>query len=512
MASVAPISRTPAAPVSAAPAAPDPRVRTRRPPRRLVWFVLGVLSFLAVREAINRTTYADQLVASLLSRDTPGHADVIVVPAAGLTAACTPNLNSLRRTLLAARLYRAGRAPLVLFSGGRPRSGNLTCSVAAVMAKMAVEIGVPESAVRIEHESRTTHENAAESAPMLTAMGATRILLVTDRLHMVRAAASYAHFGFAIERATIPIYEGHRDNVDMLAAGLRELVAIRYYEWKGWIGDPWPEEARVRSGPAPRSAAAVAASTAAASPVEGNPVEGNPVQGNPVEATTAATATTTSPPAPDATMMQNMPANPAGPLVLLGASYAGGWKAATLGGLPVVNKGVAGQQSFELLARFDADVVSAQPRAVVLWGFANDVFRAPRERIADSMARMHASFIEMIARARAHGIEPIIATEVTIRAPNTWSDWAMSWVGWVLRKTSYQEYVNGHILAQNAWLRDTAKQQGLLLLDLQPVVAEASGARGRAYAQADGSHISEAGYEALAAYVNPRLAVHFKRP
>ena len=47
--------------------------------------------------------------------------------------------------------------------------------------------------------------------------------------------------------------------------------------------------------------------------------------------------------------------------------------------MPVINRGVAGQQSFELLARFDNDVVPERPRAVILWGFINDIFRAPSD-------------------------------------------------------------------------------------------------------------------------------------
>ena len=472
-------------PSSAAPAAPT--VPGRRPPRRLVWFLLGVLSVFAAREIVNRSAWPDALMRPLLVRDTPGPADVIVVPGAGLTAACTPNLNSVRRTLLAARMYRAGRAPLLLFAGGRPRTGDLSCRVGAVMAQLAIEVGVPAAAVRVEDESRTTHMNAELSAPVLHQLGARRILIVTDRLHMVRAAASYAHHGFAIERASIPVFEGHRDNVEMLAGGLRELVAIRYYRWKGWIEDPWAPGSRALTPPA---------------------------AGTAHDGVVPILASLSAPRAAPLSAMPQPPAlaHPTGPLVVLGASYAGGWKVAALGGVPVVNKGVTGQQSFELLARFDADVLPARPRAVVLWGFANDVFRAPRASVDASMARMRASVTEMIARARAHRIDPILATEVTIREPNTWKDWAAGSVGWLLGKTSYQQYVNGHILAQNAWIRETAQREGLLLLDLQPVVSEAAGQRRAAFAQPDGSHINEAGYAALTAYAEQRLVAHFRRP
>ena len=475
-------------PVPASPAPTQPAA-SRKAPRRLVWFLVGVASVFGAREIINRSAWPDALIGPLLVQDTSGAADVIVVPGAGLTNACTPNLNSVRRSLLAARLYRAGRAPALLFSGGRPRTGDLACRVGAVMAQLAVEVGVPAGAVHVEDESRTTHMNAELSAPILRRLGARRLLIVTDRLHMVRAAACYAHYGFAIERASIPVFEGHRDNIDMLAGGLREFVAIRFYRWKGWIEDPWAPGSRALS---PRRDSAVPRSIEPAARLVLASLRG-PSVGHTV-------------------MPQPAPTRRTGPVVILGASYAGGWKVAALGGVPVVNKGIAGQQSSELLARFDADVLPAQPRAVVIWGFANDVFRAPRATVDAAMTRIRSNVGEMVARARRHDIEPILATEVTIREPNTWKDWAQGWVGWLLGKTSYQQYVNTHILAQNRWIRETAEREGLLLLDLQPVVSAADGTRRPAFAQDDGSHISEAGYGALTAYADPVLAAHFRGP
>jgi uncharacterized SAM-binding protein YcdF (DUF218 family)/lysophospholipase L1-like esterase len=478
-------------PTAPAPSSPNGRQRAGTPPRRITWFLLGALAVLGARQLTNRLSWPDYLMRPLLVGDTAGHADVIVVPGAGLSDACTPNLNAVRRTLLAARLYRAGRAPLILISGGRPRAGDLRCTVASVMAQLAVEIGVPPEAVRIERESRTTHKNAELSAPILRELGAKRILIVTDRLHMVRATAAYAHYGFAIERASVPVYEGHRDNVEMLLAGFREMIAIEWYRYKGWIDNPW-------ASPSGTGAAATALPDAG----RDARVMGASVGG-------AAPRETVMPQTPSPPQASTSPAPPQrleGPLVVLGASYAAGWKVPSLGGVPVLNKGVAGQQSFELLARFDADVVALRPRAVVIWGFANDVFRADRARADDAMTRMRQSVTAMIAQARAAGIEPILATEVTIREPNTWSDWFAGWAGWALGKTSYQAYVNSHILAQNAWLRDTANRERLLILDLQPVIGEPGGRRYKDFAADDGSHINDAGYAALTAYAEPHIA------
>lgn len=196
-------------------------------------------------------------------------------------------------------------------------------------------------------------------------------------------------------------------------------------------------------------------------------------------------------------------------VVLLGASYAEGWTL-TLPGNPVINKGVTGQQTFELLARFDRDVVGARPRAVIVWGFINDVFRAPEGKVEESLARARKSLEEIVGRARAAGIEPILATEVTLRTRGeTWSDTLRAWVGTLLGRSSYQETINQHVLATNDWLRGYAKEQRLLLLDLQPVVSDSSGARLPECAKPDGSHISDEGYRRLSAYAEPLLRSHF---
>jgi lysophospholipase L1-like esterase len=193
-------------------------------------------------------------------------------------------------------------------------------------------------------------------------------------------------------------------------------------------------------------------------------------------------------------------------VVILGASYAANWKVAELGGVPVVNAGVPGQISSEMLDRFDRDVVAARPRAVVMWGFINDIFRA--DDMERSRARVRESYLEMIKRARAEGIEPILATEVTIRPAKAFVETVMSTIGWLLGKLSYQDQVNRHVMELNQWLREYARNEAILVLDLQGALADADGQRRREYATDDGSHISAEGYDALTTYARPILTRH----
>jgi lysophospholipase L1-like esterase len=334
------------------------------------------------------------------------------------------------------------------------------------MSRLAGELGVPAEARLTEEVSHSTHENAEFSAPILRRLGARRILVVSDRLHMPRAAGAFAAAGFAVERASVPVFASHPDNVSMLYYGLREYVALLYYRERGWL-----------------DAAAAPAPTAAATPA----------------------ASTTMPAA------VSPPAWPDGPIVILGASYAAGWQPARLGGHAVVNAGVPGEESWQLLARFDRDVLAHHPRAVILWGFINDIHRAPKDRIDQAVTRAKATFVTMIEKARAAGIEPIVATELTIRPVDTWSETIAGWVGWVMRKESYQAGVNRRVMEVNAWLRDLGRRDGLLVLDLHPRLSDADGVRAKAFVKEDGSHIPSAGYQAIDAYAVPLLDAHLRR-
>jgi uncharacterized SAM-binding protein YcdF (DUF218 family)/lysophospholipase L1-like esterase len=426
--------------------------------RFIAGLLLGVALVFAVRLLINETTFPDRIVAPLLLADTSGPADTIVVMGAAVVGDCIPNKNGVRRVLLGTKLWRERRAPVMLFTGGRAEGA---CPVADAMATLARETGVPAARVYTETGSLTTRENGELSALLLRRLGARRLLVVTDRLHMRRAAGTFRELGFAVEQASVPVYEGHDDNVEMLTAAFREFAAVGYYRARGWLGSPSP----AREAPV---------GTAGLEYGTGNGMHGD---------------------------VKND-----GPVVLLGASYAKGWNPRRVAGADVVNKGIAGQQSFEMLARFDSDVVANGPRAVILWGFINDIFRAGDAEQA--LKRAQESYVEMIARARQNGIEPILATEVTVRPPNSWSETLADWAGWVLRKEGYQHRVNKHVIAMNQWLVDLARREKLLVLDFQSTLAEAGGRRRREFSQDDGSHISERGYEVLTTYAAAILETH----
>jgi lysophospholipase L1-like esterase len=197
-------------------------------------------------------------------------------------------------------------------------------------------------------------------------------------------------------------------------------------------------------------------------------------------------------------------------IVVIGASYAGGWAPDTpIAGFRIVTKGVSGEESSQLLTRFERDVTALKPGAVVIWGFINDIFRTDQTRLGERLQKTKQDLLSMVELARQAGILPIIATEVTIRGKDGWAEAAASLVGRILGKESYQDYINQHVSEVNRWVREIAVRENILLLDFEVVLADQRGMRRKEFAKPDGSHISPEGYEALTRYADDHLTAFF---
>jgi uncharacterized SAM-binding protein YcdF (DUF218 family) len=133
----------------------------------------------------------------------------------------------------AARVFRAGKAPLLLASGGSD-PGVTDLSEAASMAGLLTEFGVPRASILLEDKSRTTGENARFSAPLLQSRGVKRILLVTSALHMPRAVAEFERAGFQVIPAAtdhaqaqytgVQLWLPDTDALDNSARTMKEVV------------------------------------------------------------------------------------------------------------------------------------------------------------------------------------------------------------------------------------------------------------------------------------------------
>lgn len=139
------------------------------------------------------------------------------------------------------RLFEAGRAPLIVVSGG----GEIP--EASLIGELLGEWSVPTQALVLEPASRSTRENALATRDILNVRGIDRILLVTTALHMPRAAAAFRVAGLVV--TPFPVGFRSMDNqasspiarwgptAEALAdttAALLELAAGLYYRLRGW--------------------------------------------------------------------------------------------------------------------------------------------------------------------------------------------------------------------------------------------------------------------------------------
>ena len=97
--------------------------------------------------------------------------------------------NTLTRTTEAVRLYKNGWADYIIFSGAAFDKNSP--SNAAVMREEARQRGVPETAIITEETSRTTHQNAQNTAEILNKYDIKTLLVVTSPYHQRRAGLEF---------------------------------------------------------------------------------------------------------------------------------------------------------------------------------------------------------------------------------------------------------------------------------------------------------------------------------
>lgn len=126
-------------------------------------------------------------------------ADVIVILGGGMQRNIkfpyAEMLSSADRVWHAARLYHAGRAPVVIPSG----EGEELSAV-----PLLLDLGVPRQAIRVESKARNTEENALLVEKLVKGLAVTekrrspRVLLVTSAWHMRRALQNFGQTGLEV--------------------------------------------------------------------------------------------------------------------------------------------------------------------------------------------------------------------------------------------------------------------------------------------------------------------------
>ena len=152
----------------------------------------------------------------------------------------------------AARLYQAGKAPIIIvsggFRGGRRGPGRLQPADAARV--LLLSLGVPESAILTEKRSRTTRQNALYTAEIAAERGLRQVLLTTSAWHMPRAEATFRQLKLAVVPAAtdyLPAYPlpisrllritsfvPNAGALSVSSRSLREYLGLLVYRMRGW--------------------------------------------------------------------------------------------------------------------------------------------------------------------------------------------------------------------------------------------------------------------------------------
>ncbi len=154
-------------------------------------------------------------------------ADVIIVLGSG-------DVGTTRRTWHAVELYQQGYAPVLLCTGG-VSARDAAPTEAALCAQIATERGVPVTAILTETASKTTEQNAINSAAILRARGWSSAVLVTDDYHLLRARWMFDQQGVHVFPSPAQTDESTLGYAYVL---LREIGALGYHTGKTLLGLP----------------------------------------------------------------------------------------------------------------------------------------------------------------------------------------------------------------------------------------------------------------------------------
>lgn len=100
--------------------------------------------------------------------------------------------DSSERLFVALQLFQTGHIDHIIISGGSGLVFNEQFSESKILAQLAADLGIPQSALTVEATSRNTYENAKNTAKIITErFSSSPLLLITSSFHMERAYRAF---------------------------------------------------------------------------------------------------------------------------------------------------------------------------------------------------------------------------------------------------------------------------------------------------------------------------------
>lgn len=209
--------------------------------------------------------FSQWLVKSLEGQNLPWtelpQAEAIVVLGGGIKPATPPRPNvdvseAGDRIIYGAELFRQGKAPWLILSGGRIDWKDGGPPESEDMAYLAEIMGVPKSAILQDPNSLNTHQNAVEVRKILESQGIKgSVLLVTSAMHTPRSLLVFQRQGmnviaaptdFLVTQSYISQEETSWEatllnllpnayNLQQSTKALKEYIGLVVYRLRGWI-------------------------------------------------------------------------------------------------------------------------------------------------------------------------------------------------------------------------------------------------------------------------------------
>jgi len=162
-------------------------------------------------------------------------------------------------------------------------------------------------------------------------------------------------------------------------------------------------------------------------------------------------------------------------VVFFGDSITEGWKLAQcFPGKPYVNRGISGQTTPQMLVRFRQDVLTLQPKAVVILAGTNDLAENTGRESLEQIEGYLTSICEL---ARTNKVRVVLSSVLPV-LDYPWRPGLEP---------------GPKVEALNKWLRDYAQQNKLGYIDYFSAMSDASSAMKKELSE-DGVHPNAAGY------------------
>jgi lysophospholipase L1-like esterase len=185
----------------------------------------------------------------------------------------------------------------------------------------------------------------------------------------------------------------------------------------------------------------------------------------------------------DANAKLNPPAPNLTRVVFMGDSITDGWRLNEyFNGREYVNRGISGQITGEMLGRMKADVIDLHPKAMLILGGTNDLFRGVAVKTVEDNLAMIGDL------CHTNGIRPVFSSVLPV------SDY---------HKSENPRYENikfrppDKIVEINNWMRDYCRTHNFIYVDYYNALKDTNGVLGADLSD-DGLHPNAKGYRIMA--------------